>query len=94
MQRSMTLCNTLDFCIPDAITGIRPGESVMRSSLQTPVHRQYEVSATFTRIAGELAMKRNRGTEKQIIPLEAHEVGVSVTELARQHGVTRQTTYR
>ena len=40
-------------------------------------------------------MKRNRHTEEQIINiLKGHERGVSVAELARQHGVTEQTLYR
>tara|TARA_B100000678_G_scaffold223574_2_gene191192 strand:+ start:816 stop:1082 length:267 start_codon:yes stop_codon:yes gene_type:complete len=40
-------------------------------------------------------MKRNRHTEQQIITiLKAHERGVSVAELARQNGVTKQTIYR
>ena len=53
------------------------------------------MSATFTLIVGDLAMKRNRHTEDQVITiLKAHERGMSVAELTRQNGVTEQTIYR
>ena len=40
-------------------------------------------------------MKHKRFTEEQIIAmLKHHEAGVSVSELARQHGVSQQSIYR
>ena len=44
-----------------------------------PVQPQCEISATFILIAGDLAMKRNRHTEEQVISIfKANERGVSI----------------
>lgn len=45
--------------------------------------------------AGELAMKRKRFTDEQIVGvLREHEAGGTAREVRRRHGISEQTLYR